>query len=176
MKLDHSNSCVKATMPVAASLLAQFSQYREIYINSAGHHRMRRLLNSGTLRGIAAGILGFVVYGGWAFYVNSQHGIALGFKAGLVQGTYSFALTLSTTMLMEFLLTSLQNTRGPYFLTLSITNTITFATAYLINWVFRTPEILLTIFPGFLIGIAYSAFYLLSLSRLSRSNSGNHAD
>ena len=158
------------------SLLAQFGQYREIYVNWPGHHRMRHLLDSRTLRGIAAGILGFIAYGGWALYVNSQHGIAVGFKAGFVQGTYSFALTLSTTMLMEFLLTSLQNTRGPYFLTLSITNTITFATAYLINWVFRTPEILLTIFPGFLIGIVYTAFYLLSLSRLSRLNSGNHAD
>jgi hypothetical protein len=158
---------------VAASLLAQFSQYREIYVNSTGHHRMRRLLNSGTLRGIAAGTLGFIVYGGWAFYVNSQHGIAVGFKAGFVQGTYSFALTLSTTMLMEFLWTSLQNTRRPYFLTLSITNTITFTTAYLINWVFGTPEILLTILPGFLIGIGYTAFYLFSLSKL---NSVNHAD
>jgi hypothetical protein len=173
MKLDHSNSWVKASTPAAVLHLAQFSRYREIYVNSTGHHRMRRLLDSRTLRGFAAGILGFIVYGGWAFYVNSQHGIDAGFKAGFVQGSYSFALTLSTTLLMEFLWTRLQNARGPYFLTLSITNTITFSTAYLINRVFGTPEILLTIFPGFLIGIVYTAFYLFSLSKLT---SVNHAD
>jgi uncharacterized membrane protein SpoIIM required for sporulation len=76
-------------------------------------------------------------------------------------------------MLLEFLWTRLQNARGPYFLTLSITNAITFSTAYLINRVFGTPEILLTIFPGFLIGIVYTAFYLFSLSKLT---SVNHAD
>jgi hypothetical protein len=173
MKLDHSDSCVKAVRPVAVSLLDQFNQYREIYTQFAGHHRMRHLLDSRTLRGIAAGILGFVVYGGWAFYVNSQHGAAVGLKAGFVQGTYSFALTLSTTLLMEFLWTSLQNTRGRYFLTLSITNSLTFTTAYLINSVFLTPEILPTIIPGFLIGIVYSAFYLFSLRKL---NNLNHAD
>jgi hypothetical protein len=158
---------------VAVSFLDHFSQYREIYAQSAGHHRMRRLLGSRTLRGIAAGCLGFIIYGGWAFYINSQHGVAVGLKAGFVQGTYSFALTLSTTLLMEFLWTSLQNMRGRYFLTLSITNALTFATAYLINWVFLTPEILPTIIPGFLIGIVYTAFYLFSLREL---NNLNHAD
>ena len=167
MKLDDSNSCAKATRPAAVSLMAQFSRYREINVQSAGHHRVRRLLDSRTLRGIAAGILGFIAYGGWAFYVNSQHGVAAGLKAGFVQGTYSFALTLSTTLLMEFLWTSLQNTKGTYFLTLSITNSLTFATAYLINWVFLTPEILATIIPGFLIGIVYTAFYLSSLRKLN---------
>lgn len=170
MKMDHSSSCVKATLAVAVSPPAHYSQYREIYVDSTGHHRMRRLLDSRALRGIAAGILGFIVYGGWAFYVNSQHGIAVGFKAGFVQGTYSFALTLSTTLLMEFLLPRLQNARGPYFLTLFFTNSITFATAYLINWVFGTPEILLTIFPGFLVGIVYTAVYLFSLSKLTGVN------
>jgi hypothetical protein len=173
MKLDHSDSCVKATRPVEVSLLDQFSQYREIYTQSAGHHRRRRLLDFRMLRAIAAGILGFIVYGGWAFYVNSKHGVAVGLKAGFVQGTYSFALTLSTALFMEFLWTSLQNTRERYFLTLSITNSLTFATAYLVNWVFLTPEILPTIIPGFLIGIIYSAFYLFSLRKL---NNLNHAD
>jgi hypothetical protein len=173
MKLDHSDSSVKATRPVAGSLQDQFSQYREIYAQSAGHHNMRLLLDSRTLRGIAVGILGFIVYGGWAFYVNSQHGVAVGLKAGFVQGTYSFALTLSTTLLMEFLWTSLQTTRGRYFLTLSTTNTLTFATAYLVNRVFLTPEILPTIIPGFLIGIVYTAFYLFSLRKLNNLSHAN---
>ncbi len=136
-------------------------------------HGMRRLMDSGTRRSIAAGVAGFIVYGSWALYINSQHGISAGIKAGFVQGTYSFALTVSATMLMEFLWTSLQTAKGPVFLTISITNAITFITAYLINWVFGTPEIFLTIFPGFLIGILYTSFYVASLRRFSRINPAN---
>lgn len=130
-------------------------------------------MDSRALRSIAAGIAGFIVYGSWAFYINSQYGITIGFKAGVVQGTYSFALTLSTTILMEVLWAGLQTSKGQTILTMSITIAITFITAYLINWVFGTPEILLTIFPGFLIGIFYTAFYVMTLSKLK---SINHAD
>lgn len=132
---------------------------------------MSSLLDSGILRGIAAGILGFIVYGSWAFYVNFQHGLTSGVQAGIVQGTYSLALTLSTTMLMEFLWVSFQSIKGQHVLTIAMTSVITFATAYSINWIFDTPEILLTIFPGFLIGLLYTIFYVFSLKRLNNISS-----
>lgn len=128
---------------------------------------MSSFLDSGLLRSIATGILGFIVYGSWAFYANFQHGLTSGVQAGIVQGTYSFALTLSTTMLMEFLWASFQSIKGQHVLTIAMTSLITFTTAYSINWIFDTPEILLTIFPGFLIGLLYTTFYVVSLERLN---------
>ena len=62
---------------------------------------MKRLLDSGLLRSIAAGLAGFIVYGSWAYYINLPHGFEIGMRAGLVQGSYSLALTLSTGLSAE---------------------------------------------------------------------------
>jgi len=128
---------------------------------------MRRLLDSGLLRSIAAGLAGFIVYGSWAYYINSTHGFEIGMRAGLVQGSYSLVLTLSTTLLMEYLLTSFQSIKGQTVFTILVTSVITFVTAYAIHWLFGTPEILLTIAPGFFIGVLYTIFYVLSVNRLN---------
>ncbi len=133
---------------------------------------MNRMLRSGTFRSLAAGILALLVYGGWAYYINSGYGVATGFRAATVQGSYSMALTLSTTLLMEGLYRSLQSPdsmRG-LLLTILLTCLMTFSTAFLINWIFGTPRILLTILPGFLIGTVYTISYVYALHRLQGMN------
>ena len=107
-----------------------------------------------------------MVYGGWAFFINSEYGTQAGIKAALVQGSYSFVLTLCTTLIMEFLWEALQTFPRPAMATIVITNTFTFITAYSINWIFDTPAILLTILPGFTIGIAFTSVYIFSLRKL----------
>ena len=89
-------------------------------------------------------------------------------RAGLIQGSYSLVLTLSTTLLMEYLLTSFQSVKGQAVLTILITSVITFVTAFAIHWLFGTPEILMTIAPGFFIGALYTVFYVFSVNRLNR--------
>ena len=126
-----------------------------------------QLRGSGITRSIFAGLAGFVAYGGWAYYVNAEYGFTTGIRSGLVQGGYSFALTLSTTLLMEQLLVSLSNVKGQLVITILTTCLITFSTAYLIHWLAMTPEILLTIAPGFLIGAIYTIFYVYSISSLN---------
>ena len=123
---------------------------------------------SGLLRSITAGLAGFVVYGSWAYYINLTHGFEIGMRAGLVQGSYSLVLTLSTTLLMEYLLTSFQSVKGQAVLTILITSVITFVTAFAIHRLFGTPEILMTIAPGFFIGALYTVFYVFSVNRLNR--------
>ena len=59
---------------------------------------MRRLLDSGLLRSIAAGLAGFIVYGSWAYYINLPHGFEIGMRAGLVQATRSVAATTILTL------------------------------------------------------------------------------
>ena len=87
---------------------------------------MRSLLDSGLLRSMAAGLAAFIVYGSWAYYINLSYGFEIGIRAGLVQGSYSLALTLSTTLLMEYLLTSFRSVKGQTVLTILITLVITF--------------------------------------------------
>ncbi len=129
---------------------------------------MRPHISSAHLRSLAAGFAGFLVYGGWAFHVNSEYGHGSGIKAGIVQGSYSFILTLGATMLMEYLWTKLQSTRSPVMLTLLAANLFTLTLAYTINWIFATPEILTTIAPGFLIGVLFTSSYVMALSKLKK--------
>ena len=60
------------------------------------------LRRSKTLRGLLAATAGFLLYGGWAFFINYEHGLDAGIKAGFTQGSYSFTLTLIMAFFMEW--------------------------------------------------------------------------
>lgn len=126
-------------------------------------------------RSLGAGIAGFLVYGGWAYYVNADHGHDMGVMAGVTQGTYSFVLTMSTTYLMEFLLITFRHMPGRRTATVVVTSVITFGTAFGIHFLIGTPEILLTILPGFLIGTAYTVSYVTAVSVLDNGQAGMKA-
>ena len=109
-----------------------------------------------------------MVYGGWAYFVNQSHGQQAGINAGLTQGSYSFVLTLSTTFLMEHLMLMLAEVRGRKLITIGVTSAITLGIAYLIHWLMGTPEIWLTILPGFAIGTAYTVTYVMAISSVNK--------
>ena len=124
------------------------------------------LKRSGPARGLFAAGLAFLFYGGWAYLVNSGHTQWIALRAGLVQGGYSFLLTLLTTALLEFLYRSLQSVRFRASLTLVICTAFLTGTGCLIHWLIGTPEILYTILPGFILGTAYAAAYVRALHSL----------
>lgn len=123
-------------------------------------------------RALASALAGFVAYGGWAYFVNVGHGDMVGMRSGLVQGGYSFILTMSSAYLMEFVYRWFRKTLDAvpsWIPTLLVTMVILFATAWGINRLAGTPRILLTILPGFLIGSLFSLVYILNLKRLQAS-------
>ncbi len=120
-----------------------------------------RLPNSPLLRSTLAGLAGFVVYGGWAYYANSAHGEMIAMRSGLVQGSYSLALTFLMTLVTEYLFARL---RALWSTTVTV-SVILFVSAYTIHMVVGTPEILMTILPGYVIGTVYTAAYVLGLRR-----------
>lgn len=75
-------------------------------------------------------------------------------------------LTFSTTWIMEFLHDRLSRTGHEVPLTIVIVAVLLFMTAYTINYIAGTPEILATITPGFIIGMVYTTVYVVSLNRL----------
>jgi hypothetical protein len=117
-------------------------------------------------RSLMSGVAGFIVYGGWGFWVNMSHGTEMGAMAGLIQGSYSFVLTLSMTIFMEYLMRMLAGVRARQVITVVLVSVGTFVVAYSIQWLNSTPEILLTVTPGFLIGAVYSTVYVAGLSSL----------
>lgn len=119
------------------------------------------------LRSTAAGLAGFVVYGGWAYFANMAHGEDIAMRSGLVQGGYSLVLTFVMTLVTEFLFLKLLNVLA----SAVIVSVILFSSAYTIHMLVGTPEILMTIFPGWVIGSIYTEFYLLGLERGTRTGS-----
>lgn len=117
-------------------------------------------------RSVLSGVAGFLVYGGWAFWLNASHGTAMGISAGAVQGSYSFVLTLTMTLVMEHLMASFVAIPARGALTVALVSGISFSVAYSLQWLNGTPEILLTILPGFFIGVVYCAVYVTGLQTI----------
>ncbi len=123
------------------------------------------MLNSPLVRSLLAGLAGFLAYGGWAVYANWSHGETIAYRSGLVQGSYSFLLTWVMTLVTEWLFAKLANVPFRVALLMCMVMPILFATAYAINYAAGTPEILMTIIPGFVIGSTYTLVYVIGLER-----------
>lgn len=128
------------------------------------------MTSAGFLRSLLAGLAGFVGYGGWAWYANLDHGADIALRSGLVQGGYSLVLTFLMTIVTEHLFTSWQHHSNAAIRTTLTVSTILFCSAYTIHMLVGTPEILMTITPGFIIGTIYTYIYVLGLLASSKSN------
>jgi len=125
-----------------------------------------RIPKSPLLRSFIAGFAGLVGYGSWAVYANLDHGTFIAIRSGLVQGTYSFVLTFLMTWLTEWLFAKFASLpMGSSVTTTGVVCLILFVSAYGIHMLVGTPEILMTILPGFVIGSVYTAVYVWSLQR-----------
>ena len=123
------------------------------------------LPNSPLLRSAIAGVAGFVAYGSWAVYANFDHGTAIAVRSGLVQGTYSLILTFLMTSATEWLFSKLAGMAMGAVATTGIVCLLLFASSYGINALVGTPEILMTILPGFIFGSIYTSVYVWGLQR-----------
>lgn len=102
-------------------------------------------------------------------YANAAHGMMVATRSGLVQGSYSLALTFAMTLVTEWLFESLRRSWSNVAIvitaTVAIVSAVLFTTAYSIHVLVGTPEILMTILPGFAIGTVYTYLYVLGLVR-----------
>ena len=127
------------------------------------------LKHSRIQRGLIAATAGFAAYGGWAYYINHSHGSSAALKALFTQGSYSFSLTLVMAFIMEWLFQLSSKPVTRFCLTFFITSLLLYSTSWGINAWAGTPEILLTILPGAVIGTFYTLSYTLTLFKLQRS-------
>ena len=128
------------------------------------------MLNSPLVRSALAGVVGFLAYGSWAIYANWDHGQDIAIRSGVVQGSYSFALTLVMTLVTEWLFEMLKGLTLGIVILMFLVCSVLFATAYGINYLAGTQEILMTIFSGWVIGSVYTGVYVVGLKRASSGN------
>ncbi len=105
------------------------------------------------------------MYGSWAYFANMAHGEAVAMRGGLVQGGYSLVLTFVMSLVTEFLYAKIDKVG----VTVAVVSIILFISAFTIHMLVGTPEILMTIAPGWVIGSVYTVAYLLGLRRAGTS-------
>jgi hypothetical protein len=123
-------------------------------------------------RNLLSGLAGFVFYAAWAYLVNYRHGSLAAGKAAVVQGSYSFVLTLCMTMLIEFVYQQLSKS----VLSLSLVRwctivcccTMVFSFSWWVNVIAGTPEIFSTVILGYLIGGIFIIAYVSMLAKSTR--------
>jgi len=130
---------------------------------------MKSLLQSSAVRSFAPALVGFIGYGGWALGCNLSHGLNTGLQSGLVQGTLSFVITVVSNLLME----NLYRVTGNRFITIAASIFTFVGTSFTVNYLVGTPEILLTIAPGAVIGSFYTISYVTALHKIRQKGVAN---
>lgn len=105
-----------------------------------------------------AALLAFVVWGGWAFYVNQPAGPAVGLASGVAQGTVSTFMTFVMIKAVTFIFRRLRSRLLQ--LTLPTTLTVGAAAGFLIlvHSQVGTPNIFWTIFPSLSMAVPFCAY------------------
>ena len=96
-------------------------------------------------------------------------------KAALVQGSYSFALTFTMTLLIEAMYRGISRWSELESviksLTIVSTCSIIYGTSWWVNAMAGTPEIFNTVILGYVVGGIYTITYVFGLSAEKRRNS-----
>ena len=129
---------------------------------------IHKLIQSKAARSVISALAGFLVYGGWAYFINAQYSQQAGIKAALTQGTYSFVITLVLALFMEWLFERSKHRQHQFKVTFISTCLLLYITSSGVNFLLGTPEILVTILPGSIVSTVYTFSYTLALSKLQQ--------
>lgn len=101
-----------------------------------------------------------------------MHGPWASIKAALVQGSYSFLITLGMTLMLEVIYRSLSKITGWYqtsaVISVILCCTPVFIGSWMINVAAGTPEVFRTVILGYVIGVVYSSTYVMGLLKHQR--------
>jgi len=116
------------------------------------------LSKTSTFYNLSAAVQGFILWGGWGFYVNYQTSLINGITSGLVQGLFSFFATFavikSLTVLFNFFEVKLLKYIIPALLMV-----LSLASLSFIAHTFAgTPEILKTIAPNLFVSTLFCIY------------------
>ena len=112
----------------------------------------------------SSAIQGFIIWGCWAFYVNSKVSFSAGIIAGLVQGLFSF----SATLVVIHLLTMLYNYFEKHFIKVIVPPIIMIICLTLIlvsvHTITETPKIIATVAPSLIVAALFISFTTYKLA------------
>lgn len=113
---------------------------------------------------VSAG-LAFMLWGGWAYYVNENATPGAGLLSGMMQGTASFIITLSMVHLVTWFYRHLPVSKITFILPALLTVTMTGSCLIGMHLFIGTPEIINTVLPALSVALAFSLFTTFKLTR-----------
>ncbi len=116
---------------------------------------------------LSSAFFAFVVWGGWAFYINSSPNPTTSIKAGIIQGSASFIITLLMVRSVAWLFTQWPKSHLQLWLPALITVGFTGTCLVSIHYVAGTPHIFHTVAPP--LSVAFM-FCLLTTYKLRKIN------
>ena len=119
--------------------------------DNSSHNALRTSRSFNFLSALSA----FLLWGGWAFYVNGRSDIAKGLLSGLTQGTASFIITLVMVHLVTWFFKHLPGNCLQIPLSALLTVSITGSCLIAIHLLVKTPKIFYTISPALTVAFAF---------------------
>ena len=102
-------------------------------------------------------------YGGWAVFVNFEHGMHSWLMAGIVQGAYAFVSTLSITHIARWVFLKCKCAFKGITTGFIVSFIVMVAIPLVVHHFAGTPDVWQTILPGLIWGSIYLMGFLVSL-------------
>lgn len=112
---------------------------------------------------VGAGLVAGMLWGGWAFFANYEHGFTIALKALCAQGVMSFTIASFVTSLVAFFVSLPLATSVKFSLGVLVPVTIIFCLQLSIHLAAGTPNIITTIFPSVSTGGVWCFIYARKL-------------
>lgn len=110
----------------------------------------------------------FLLWGGWAFFINDDENSHTGVISAITQGSFSFIITLFMTHFITFQFNKFSNGIVRIVLPPVITVSITGTMLILIHIMAGTPSILYTVSPALTVALLFSFFNVYKLHLASQ--------
>ncbi len=130
---------------------------------------MQKSVRTTSLYNLASAIAAFVMWGGWAFYVNSRNSDSSGIVSGIAQGTASFTITLLMVHAITFLYHKFNHLLLKLVLPALLTVSVTSTCLVLIHLLVGTPHIVSTIAPALSVAFAFCLLTTFKLNRIDQA-------
>lgn len=112
--------------------------------------------------------LAFLLWGGWAFYINYDENSHAGVISGISQGSCSLIITLLITYFITFQFNKFSHCIFRIILPPVITVSITGSLLILIHIMVGTPSILFTVSPALTVALLFSFYTVYKLHLASQ--------
>lgn len=114
---------------------------------------------------VLSAVMAFLLWGGWAFYVNSKESFAAGLLAGFTQGIASFMITLFMVHAVTCLFLRIAGQTSRLVLPAVVTVAFTGSCLAGLHYLAGTPSILPTIAPALTVAFAFCIYTAFKLQK-----------